>query len=394
MIALEFPPCQSAGVQRTLKFAEYLVTLGWQPIVLTVNASVYTSVDSQVVTSEAIKVYRCKSLDAAKDLAIKGKYFAWSKVPDRWWSWAISAIPLGKKLINKYNPEVIWSTYPVSTAHFIAYNLQQYTHLPWVADYRDPVQCRYDINAKHYSYISKWIEKKTVENSTAVVFTTENAAQLYRRLYSEEKITKFLVIENGFDEGNFKDIEIIDNHLKNKYTLLHSGAVYENGRDPFALFKALSQLKKEHSISESNFSLVFRGAAGDKYTEQLKDLNIIDLVHFKQSIPYKESLTEMAAASGLLLIQGKLFNNQIPGKAYEYIRCNKAILALTSKEGATGHLLQPIDGAEVVESVATIKEALKRIFVATDLPIRDSSNFSRQAKTRQLEKLLNALTVG
>ena len=144
MIALDFPPCQSAGVQRTLKFAEYLADLGWKVVVLTVNENVYTVTDKQLTIPEKIKVYRCHSFDSAIDFSVKGKYFAWSKVPDRWWSWAIKAIPLGKKLIEKYQPAIIWSTYPVSTAHFIAYKLQQSSKLPWVADYRDPLQCRYD----------------------------------------------------------------------------------------------------------------------------------------------------------------------------------------------------------------------------------------------------------
>ncbi|PKI15922.1 hypothetical protein CXF71_12250 [Colwellia sp. 12G3] len=391
MIALEFPPCQSAGVQRTLKFAEYLVTLGWQPIVLTVNSDVYTSVDSQVTIPDSIKVYRCKSLDAAKDLSIKGKYFAWSKVPDRWWSWAVSAIPLGKKLINKYKPDIIWSTYPVSTAHFIAYKLQKHSQLPWVADFRDPLQCRYDVNAKPYSSIPKWIEKKTIENCTKAVFTTENAAQLYRRLYLDEKLTKFTVIENGFDEGNFQDIEIADRNKADIFTLLHSGSIYENGRDPSKLFIAISELFQEGLITEMDFELVFRGASADRYSNQIKQLGIERLVHFKSNVPYKESLAEMAKTSALLLVQGGLFKNQIPGKAYEYIRCNKAILALTPKEGSTGLLLSKVDSTEVVDEVEEIKHAIAKMLAQVDSPNRDSMQFSRYSKTQQLDVLLRTL---
>ena len=391
MVALDFPPCQSAGVQRTLKFAEYLVELGWEVIVLTVDENVYAVTDQKVSIPENIKVYHCHAFDSARDFSFKGKYFAWSKVPDRWWAWAIKAIPLGKQLIDKYQPDIIWSTYPVSTAHFIAYKLQQFSKLPWVADYRDPLQCRYDNKVLKYSFIAKWIEKKTIQHCSKAVYTTERASQLYSRLYPDEKLTKFRLIENGFDEGNFKNITVVDKNIGSKYTLLHSGAVYENGRDPKSLFRAISELQQEDIINEDNFELIFRGATSERYELQIQQLGIINLVHFKTSVPYNESLTEMAATSGLLLIQGRLFNNQIPGKAYEYIRCNKAILALTPKDGSTGRLLQQVNGTEIVDNIDEIKRAIKRMLLKGAVTERVSACFSRYEKTQQLDLLLRSL---
>jgi hypothetical protein len=392
MIALDFPPCQSAGVQRTLKFAEYLAKLGWQPVVLTVKKEVYRSIDTQVSISKDIKVYRCQSLDSAEDLSIKGKYFAWSKVPDRWWSWAITAIPLGKKLVDKYQPDVIWSTYPVSTAHFIAYRLEQYSGLPWVADYRDPLQCRYDNNVHQYSFVAKWIEKKTIQHSTKTIFTTKQAAQLYYRLYPDEQLNKFCVIENGFDESNFDGVIDIDNSVVAKYTLLHSGAVYPNGRDPLLLFKAISELKKQSKVDENNFELIFRGATRDLYLPSLVKLDILDLVDFRPNVSYKQSISEMLSSSGLLLIQGRLFNKQIPGKAYEYIRCNKAILALTPKTGATAELLLRLDSTEIVESINQIKKAILFMLKKSPINKRNTSYYSRYTKTQKLDVLLRSIS--
>lgn len=388
MVALDYPPCRNAGVQRTLKFSEYLAKLGWQVIVLTVDEKVYSITDNDVNAQENVHVYRCHSFDSSRDFAIKGKYFSWSQIPDRWWSWAISAVPLGKKLIDKYRPDIIWSTYPVSTAHYIAYRLQKNSNIPWVADYRDPLQCRYDKKVQKYSFVAKWIEKKTIKNSSKAVFTTEMSAQLYRRLYPNEKLTKFTVIENGFDEGNFKDINIVNRNEEEVYSLLHSGAIYENGRNPVKLFHAVSELQNEGILNDSNFELVFRGASGKRYISQIEQLHISKLVKFKGSVPYQESLSEMASTSGLLLIQGALFNNQIPGKAYEYIRCNKPILALTPCEGSTGRLLNKVGFTEVVEEISEIKEAIKILINNKETVVRESECFSRLAKTKQLDLLL------
>lgn len=395
MIALDFPPCQSAGVQRTLKFAEYLSQFGWQPIVLTVNEDVYQRIDEKQVIPKNVKVYRCSALDASRDLSIKGKYFGWSKVPDRWWSWSISAIPLGKKLIEKYKPQIIWSTYPVSTAHFIAYKLQGYSKLPWIADYRDPLQCRYDDDALAYSGVAKWIEKKTVQHASNVIFTTARAAELYQRLYPDQLLKKFQVIGNGYDEANFTDLEYDTEATAHtgKFTLLHSGSIYANGRDPSALFQALHQLLNLGVISSDNFVLAFRGGSvNSKFQALLISLGIDQLIEFRAMLPYKESLKEMMEINALVLIQGPLFDNQIPGKAYEYIRANKPILAVTPKNGATGELLASAGGCLIALTEDEIVKALT-ILLTQHFPERsDIDVHSRLYKTQELACLLDKVT--
>jgi glycosyltransferase involved in cell wall biosynthesis len=392
MIALDFPPCQSAGVQRTLKFAEYLVELGWQPIVLTVDESVYSQTDVEVKIPEGIRVYRSHSFDAARDFSIKGKYFAWSKVPDRWWSWAFTAIPLGKQLIKKYRPSVIWSTYPVATAHYIGYKLQQYSQLPWVADYRDPVQSRYDPNAQQYSSVARFIENLTIKHCTKAVFTTSRAVQMYQRLYPDQQLDKFIVIENGFDEANFANLPVIDVVNDSRFMLLHSGSVYTTGRDPTALFRALSTLKREGVINNKNFVLVFRGVnSNSSYEADMRSLDISDLIEFKANIPYKDSLLEMQQADALLLIQGSLFNNQIPGKAYEYLRSGCAILANTTNNGSTGQLFAKINGAYVAEHIEELAAAIKEMmFSSVSLTIK-TEHYSRKQRTVQLCQLLKSV---
>lgn len=45
----------------------------------------------------------------------------------------------GLKMIKEFKPDVIWSTYPIATAHVIASALHRKTGIPWVADFRDPM---------------------------------------------------------------------------------------------------------------------------------------------------------------------------------------------------------------------------------------------------------------
>jgi len=392
MVVLDFPPCKSAGVQRTLKFAEYLHLHGWEPIILTVNETAHINSDtSQIIPENVNHIYRSFSFNAARDFSIKGKYLNIMKEPDRWWTWRFTAVPLGKKIIKELQPDVIWSTYPVATAHNIAYCLAKWSGLPWIADFRDPIQQRYDNTVKKWFDLTLPIERKTLINATKVVFNTKQASLLYQSLYADLPLRKFHVIQNGFDEGNFNKIEdkAIVGKQSSIFTLLHSGAIYSNGRDPGALFQALAALKKNKKISKNNFCLKFRGAAIDLYQAQINALDIADLMAFLPSINYMESLQEMMSADGLLLVQGGLFNNQIPGKLFEYIRSGKPILAFTPHLGATSQALEDVEMTIVAESAEQLEAAIMQSISINVIPRINIERFSRHEKTKQLASLLN-----
>jgi hypothetical protein len=70
-------------------------------------------------------VERAQALDAAKHLSIKGKYPGWLALPDRWASWWPGAVATGMKIIREQKPDVIWSTYPIATAHLIGASLAE-----------------------------------------------------------------------------------------------------------------------------------------------------------------------------------------------------------------------------------------------------------------------------
>jgi hypothetical protein len=128
MVAFHFPPQRgSSGIQRTLKFTQHLPKLGWQPLVLSAHRRAYAaSSDDQMgdIPGDLV-VRRAFAFDSARHLAVRGRYLQASALPDRWISWLFGAVPAGLKLIRQYRPRVIWSTYPIPTAHLIAYCLQR-----------------------------------------------------------------------------------------------------------------------------------------------------------------------------------------------------------------------------------------------------------------------------
>ena len=392
MIALELPPCRSAGVQRTLRFMEYLPSCGWQPLVVTATDNVYLNRDDNqmIPSSSAGHLVRAKCYDASKKLSFKGKYFHWMTLPDRYWPWYFDAIKKASTLIEKYQPDVIWSTYPVLSAHLIARKLHKKYNIPWVADYRDPLQCHYDASAKEYSIFKKMLEKSVINRASKVVLTTDSSVDLYRRIYSEQSEAKFSCIENGFYTEQPKVCDSKSIEKKTKFNLLYSGVLYPNGRDPKPLFMALASLKSQGKISADNFILNFRGTENN-FDKEIASYDIEDLITFLPAVSFAEALQEMSRASTNILIQDEVFNRQIPGKIFDYISARRPVLALTPHNSATKTVIDKFNFGFSAYTVTEIEKMIIKLMTKDIDCNEDISKFSRQNKTAELAEIFDQL---
>lgn len=355
MVAFHFPPqAGSSGILRTLNFAKYLPRNGWQPIVLSAHPRAYVACRDDLlktIPAETL-VVRAQALDAAKHLSIKGKYPGWFALPDRWASWWPGGVDAGMRIIREQKPDVIWSTYPIATAHLIASTLAKRSGLPWIADFRDPM-----ING-NYPYDPaqrktwQWIEARVLQYAAKCVFTTERAAQVYRERYPCNA-DKCVVIENGFDEEAFTGNT--PNRMgvpENSLLMLHSGIIYPKDRDPSAFLKAIASLIEQGTLTKNNLCIRFRAP---HHSDELKTLaaryGLVDVVDVAPPIPYRQAIAEMMGADLLLVFQGTNFNAQIPAKIYEYLRSGRPVLGLLDKSGDTATQLAQFSSVRIANII-------------------------------------------
>jgi len=405
MIAYHFPPMHgSSGMQRTLRFARYLPDHGWEPIVLAPSPRAYQQTDSGQLADipPQVHVHRTFALDTARHLKLMGRYPRVLALPDRWISWWLSAVPVGWYLIKKYKPDVIWSTYPIATAHLIGLSLQHLTGIPWIADFRDPmVQPDYPPNPLTYRAY-EWIENKTIEHCAGAVFTTPGTLRDYQMRFSHVPVSRFHLIENGYDEFSFASIVPSVNQITKtgRITLLHSGIIYPSERDPTCLFEALAALLEQKAISAENLHVILRASHHEDYLQSLIDrFGIGAVVSLAPPVSYNEALEEMIAVDGLLILQAANCNNQIPAKLYEYLRARRPILALTDPLGDTAAKLRSvgIDTIAPLDSKDAIMEGLCRFLTLlreSDAPVAPTDKIlsnSREAGTRELAKVLDSI---
>lgn len=404
IIAYHFPPCTgSSGVLRPLKFARYLPEFGWQPVVLTIHPRAYEESDPRSESSvpAGLPVLRAFALDAKRHLGFRGLYQDWMALPDRWATWLLGAVPSGLRAIRKYRIEVLFTTFPISTALLIGLLLHLITGKPWVVDFRDSMT---EDNYPHEAFrrrIWRWIERKVMRHASRVIFTAAATRRMYLRRYPELSPEKCLLITNGYDEEDFASLQAsapapapADRTLQ----LLHTGMLYREERDPLPFFRAVARLRSEGRLGSHGLRIVFRNPSSEAfYGLALNELGIADIVALLPQVPHREALQECADADGLLLFQAANCDHQIPAKAYEYLRLRKPVFALTTYTGETAVLLEEVGGATIANLAE--EEEIYRVFPAFLEAVRtrthalaDPAKIARYARRSQAESLAACLS--
>ena len=181
-------------------------------------------------------------------------------------------------------------------------------------------------------------------------------------------------------------------------TLLHSGIVYPDERDPTALMAALGMLRAASSAGRGAAAHPLSRAVHEAMLHALATAHGVDaMIDVAPALSYREALAEMMRADGLLILQAANCNEQIPAKLYEYLRARRPIVALTDPAGDTAATLRRTGGAHVapLDDATAIADLLRRFVtepgLREDLPDAAAvAQCSRRARTAALASLLDA----
>lgn len=407
MIAFQFPPfAGSSAVQRTLRFAQYLPRFGWKPVVLTVHPRAYEkalAVKGNEIPP-GVEVHRAFGLDAARHVGLFGRYPRKLAIPDRWSSWRPFAVRAARRIIGRQRVDLLWSTFPIATAHAVGRDVARETDIPWIAEFRDPM---WQGDYPHDPLVnSAWrsLEADIFGTAARVVVTTPGAKRLYAERFPAFPAANLVVVHNGYDEEVFRRAQsgpaTDARRTGGPLQLVHSGVIYPGERDPTHLLAAVSALKRQGRLSSGTLQLVLRASGNDESLGRaLRANDIADVVRLEPAVDYLSAIRELLAADGLLLLQGADCNAQIPAKLYEYLRARRPIVALTDPQGDTARMLADSGVGTVapLNSQAAIECALVdfidraqtgRMQQASDETI---SGYSREELTRRLAALFDGV---
>ena len=248
-------------------------------------------------------------------------------IPDTRIFWYPLALRNARKIVEREQIDIIFSSSPPQTNHLIASAISTKYNIPWVADLRDPWNDMYwnqkDSNRlKLLDKVDKKIEKNTLSKASRITSIGPTIAN-----FLGKKIKKEIdVIYNGFDtQGKTTEVERRGRNPGNPFTILYTGSISFQQR-PVGLFQTLSKLIKQESSSFS-LQVTFMGEYGAFLQKMINDYELGEFVTIVPSVSQRDVYKHLAMADLLLVLGIKDCNyGVIPSKLFEYLLSGKPIL--------------------------------------------------------------------
>lgn len=353
-----WPPSGGSGVQRWVYFTHYLKTLGWEPIVITVDpeqASYPQEDKSLQALTKDIRVIRTATREPIRGYArwfgkgsipqgevpqqhffqriaafIRGNFF----IPDARKGWIPFAQKALRTILEKESIEWVISTGPPHSTHLTVESLRHTFNFRWLVDFRDPWSELF-YNRQFYRLPfavrkDRAYEQEILQHADAVLTTV--GGELHQQLQVKAPKQRFFALPNGFDANAFAQHQ--RSQRQGEFHLVYTGLLTRNQAYP-ALLKALQQMKNGLPLRVS--------LAGQMELSLVKALQTAlpeATIDYHGYLPHAQALTLMHSADVLInfIFEGA-HKQMISGKLLEYMATGVPVLSLGDPESEAGQLL-------------------------------------------------------
>lgn len=204
----------------------------------------------------------------------------------------------------------------------------------YILDFRDLIAQRGFNNFIEYS-ILKRIQEKAVAAADAVTVVSACAASELRALCNRSGI---YTLNNGYEPVETGNVTV--KPAEGKLAFCYTGQLYSGKRDASPIFKALSELQREHSIDLVN---VFFFYAGKDFEELRRQAEQVGVEKILQNCGYlgRDDIQKLQAGSDIFSVLSwntKKAHGILTGKFYEGIRCERPILTIVAGDEANSEL--------------------------------------------------------
>ncbi|MDM5187899.1 glycosyltransferase [Bacillus sp. DX4.1] len=382
VVAYYFPPYGSVGGVRMTKLVKYFHRLGWELTVVTVSEEYYekNEIDYNkfVDIPEAVQVIRTKRWAAFTSFQEEGLY------------WAFPLYKELKKQVTTTKFDYILYTGGPYFHWIIAPVLKKKMRIPYILDFRDPwLLTPYNQSAIRRRVASK-IEPNVIKEASFILNVTEDATNMYKKQYCNEKDNKFITIPNGYDPEDFTNVIEKSSNVEG-IKIVYTGK-FGTFRNPFPLFHAIQKYNEGH---EEKINFIHVGKQEKVIQEFIENKPTMrKYIHETGFLPYKEALQYVKGADYTVLISGG-HPYEPTTKVYDYMALHKHILCINDiRYGYLHNLLFDQPFSSVVNNDETeIYEALMYLNKRREADTKyiDTDQFNRKNIYENLNDILKEI---
>ena len=412
IISYYWPPTGGSGVQRWLKFAKYLPSQGWQPVIYTPSNPEQLAVDESLVAeippeAEVLKqpirepyaiYHKLMGRGSAKGAGVnpinsqkkswKQRLMLWIRsnlfVPDPRAGWVRPSVKFLCSYLEEHPVDVMVTTGPPQSVHLIGRGVHRATGLPWVADFRDPwTRMFYFSNLPLLPWVRRRhyrLEKSVLDEATAVVSVTPRV----QADFAARTATPVHLITNGYDEDDFSAELPVRND--GKFRVVHTGLFASDG-NPLELWKALAGLCSESADFAQRLEIRLAGKVDPEIVEAVNEAGLGAQLKLLGYLPHPESVAELRQADVILLPlrHGPEYSKVYPGKIFECMAAtlhspaaempSRAagpwVLGIGPSDSAAAELLRSCGAGDMVSWTADPTEIIRQAAAASCAGLAD-----------------------
>ena len=279
--------------------------------------------------------------------------------------------------------------------HLVGLRVQRATGLPWVAHFSDPWASSPYATERQRS-IWRPMEAQVVRAATAVVFVTEETADLTMSAYPGEWRRKVAIVPHGFDRADAATPAPAGRRSRMRF--VYTGRFYSGVRTPVPLLRALAVLQREMPLRDT-IEVAFIGPHVEEFRAAAAAAGVESFVTFHDRVAAREAARAAADADVLLVIDAASGAPSVflPSKLIDYLPFRKPILGITPPEGASARLLGrlgfEVAAPEDVDGIASRVRTLVERWRAGALEVapefdRVAAEFDVRCTARQLHDVM------
>ncbi|MFL5920200.1 MAG: glycosyltransferase family 4 protein [Gaiellaceae bacterium] len=408
LVTMYFPPAGGGGVQRPLKLATHLPSLGVETHVLAPDDPKWLHRDDELRPPTQAFVHRARYLGpkarlpseelrglTGLDLVLAQARLAGRRLllPDASVTWAPTAIPAAARIVRSEGIDAIVTTSPPLSMNLIGAGVQKLTGVPWIADQRDSLVQNADrrFDRKAVQAKEKALERvvRLVANrADGIVAVSESIADELRAFEPSGPVR---VIPNGCDFDDFAGLEY---RPGDRFRITHTGSFFGK-RNPRAFLSALAASGLDDVVAR------FVGDFRSVDREWVQELDLGDRLELLDYLPHQRALElQRDSEANLLLLPDAAGRGKVvpSGKIFEYLAAERPILAAVPTDGAAAKLVRETGAGVVVapDDEKSIREALVGLHARWKagrlgdayLTDEDRRRLSRTTRVEELAELL------